>query len=271
MNHSRTDSASQYSHSRDRSETTSGSASLASEKRNGSNIANQQPLLPSTPLPLHRPFNETRGETSHPIKEGFDPPSSRIAGTHNTSEAHQQHHIASQSLGYPSQRSKQIGARSRSGSRSRLVEGANTDHDWSNSGQPHPPLPNRTAALSSRGLTGMNVVSQTPQLPDSSAAALHQRRQHGGSDPTQLVTRASREFSPLVESLVVLPTTNQTSQAGWKRSFATTPAGAPMLRSLDLNTLVEREDVHMELERMVDDLGMWLDFVGTGLAQVAAK
>jgi hypothetical protein len=38
-----------------------------------------------------------------------------------------------------------------------------------------------------------------------------------------------------------------------------------------MNTLVEKEDVHLELERTVEDLGKWLDVVGSGLAQIAAK
>ncbi|UZJ54454.1 hypothetical protein CBS101457_003774 [Exobasidium rhododendri] len=266
MNHSRSDSLSHYSHSRDRSEATSASASvsasLASEKRTGA--ANMSTPLLSTPLPLHRSANEaTRAENGN---EDFSRAAEATASTNQHSNVN---------LGYVSQRAMQMGARSRSGSRSRPMEGPNMfEHDWNNHGHANqhlPPLPNRNAAAASSSNRNV-VISPVLLLPQPSFhdnGLQHQRRQHGGSDPTQLLTRTSREMmaSTLSASPEAISTLGGTSN--WK--LPTAVSGAPPLRALDFNTLVERKNVHLELERTVEDLGLWLDVVGSGLARMVAK
>ena len=256
FNHSRNDSASQHSHSRDRSETSaSANMSVSSERRN------QIGLNPATPLSLQRPHNEARREGGvGALTPSLDGPSA--------SNRHQA--ASSQSLGYPSQRSvHQVGVRSRSGSRSKPLDGVHLEHEWSSHGQAggashqQPPLPSRSAALSNVRGVMVPAAAPHPLAGEVGPPGLHQRRQHGGSDPTQLLNRASRDMTANQD------VASHANLAGWMKPSH--PSGAPRLRPLDLNSLVERDDVHLELERTVEDLGVWLDVVGSGLARIAAK
>lgn len=250
--HSRNSSLSQFSHSRDRSESTSVSASLASEKRNGAALLSHQvQLLPSTPLPLHR--NESGLQVSG---EGGLNQRTPLSST-SMETSHRQQHLTNQVV-----RPSQKGVRSRSGSRSRPMEGVNMEFDWSNQGHgvaPYPPLPTRSAAMSSQGFVSQ---SASPKIQVDDISSAHTRRQHGGSDPTtQLLARAPRDSS--LHDDAATPMTNWT--------LSPYPFGAPRLRSINMNTLVEKQDVHLELERTIEDLGKWLDVVGSRLAQIAAK
>lgn len=210
-----------------------------------------------------------------------------------------------------------IGMRSRSGSRSRPWQSGSEGEAYLGE-IVHPPLPNRSALAKHLGLSpsASNNISGSA-LADGNAkihatsshqiqngtnetsgalgspAALHQRRQHGGSDPTQMLTRRhSREvdaktslrgpagagaessahrMSPRIKEASLDGAGTTRAEATVAQVTAAASHGAPPLHTLDLSQLVHKDDVYLELDRTIESLGRWLDVVGSGLARVVGS
>lgn len=194
-----------------------------------------------------------------------------------------------------------MGVRSRSGSRSRPsmadLDGATDVNGVYGTPQPLPPMPSRSWLTRQAGTAGRPPAAGTQSPGDAalighaaalgSPAALHQRRQHGGSDPTQLLTRRHSHgtqgpFMAEVEG-IGRPAPSSASALGALSEVSTPMQGqnterpplsqqigatAPALRSMDLSSLTRKDDVFLELNHTVESLGRWLDVVGAGLARV---
>lgn len=93
-------------------------------------------------------------------------------------------------------------------------------------------------------------------------ASHHQRRQHGGSDPT-LATSAS--LRPAAPPSVDSDSGSTGGAANGVLAASPLVTAAPP-RPLDLWALHGKDDVHAHLERTVDDLARWLDALAGSLA-----
>jgi serine/threonine protein kinase len=327
--HERTDSTSIYSHSPAQSES-SIPGSLASQDRrpqpyfhnNGSygntagNLSNSITAMPpfgrsmSEMTPSHvQAISSIAGKQNgietlaSPIAEGNHRPSLQTSAstTNATSVAGGAYPIGSFAT------RSGMGMRSRSGSRSRLaaMEMDGFDINGYNGGSnamPPPPLPNMTgnnkAGFSKQAGATPVRPSASPggSMALGSPAALHQRRQHGGSDPTQVLARRQSQFDPSMESnpqhtiasatASALGSMTPNQQTTNSRSLQPSPSldhnrvenvstsssyGLPPLRSLDLGQLTRKDDVHNELDYTVESLGRWLDVIGAGLARVVGQ
>jgi len=118
----------------------------------------------------------------------------------------------------------------------------------------------------------------------SNRLSVHQRQQHGGSDPTM---PHSSEASPWSHAQSIRNSRNaiggDLSRSGsmarrdresvlepgsWAEQNM--PAGPP-LRPLDLSQLMSKEEVHNELAQTVEELGEWLDVLGLSLGRAIAE
>lgn len=169
------------------------------------------------------------------------------------------------------------------------------------SGELLPPSPSNVAAPASAPVLGASRArgggsatrpsplgfgnhGQQPQIP------LHQRRHHGGSDPTvpspkriefdnvlvaagassaaQMRSRSAGGFTSSAPpaSSVALEALTRLGQ-GPLRDVSSSSAAASVntLRPPDLSALRTKADVFTELDRTVDDLGMWLEALACSL------
>ncbi|PWN34237.1 kinase-like protein [Meira miltonrushii] len=323
--HERTDSSSIYSHSPAQSES-SIPGSLAGQDRrpqpNGThnNITGNSNFNAAMP-PFGRSMsempsshiqaissiagrqNDAMSNLASPIAEGNRRPSLQTsASTTNATSS------AGGAYPMPSFAARSgMGIRSRSGSRPRLaameMDGVDINgHYVGSSAMPPPPLPSMAGnykAGFSKQAGGMPVrpsASPGGSMVLGSPAALHQRRQHGGSDPTQVLARRQSQFDPSMEGNTQhAGVTTTTSALGSmtpnqhtsnSRSLQPSPSldhnrdenmrnlssyRLPPLRTLDLGQLTHKDDVHNELDYTVESLGRCLDVIGTGLARVVGQ
>ncbi|WFD30227.1 kinase that interacts with cdc31p [Malassezia sp. CBS 17886] len=119
-------------------------------------------------------------------------------------------------------------------------------------------------------------------LKTQSDRASHQRKQHGGSDPTALMAPGLQTYAARARNAAA---------RGWDASLycgasaqeesfadafhdmaspseAVVPFEGPALRPLDLTGLVSRHELHAQLSQSVHDLGLWLDSLSLGISTV---
>ncbi|CAO1628992.1 unnamed protein product [Sympodiomycopsis kandeliae] len=163
-----------------------------------------------------------------------------------------------------------LGPRNRSGSRSRAGPGGDVGHSHS-SMSPHPlPQPTRSAREQLTRLqmpTTTNGTTASGLLPPSPSSVTrtgirpsplnqlfhHQRRQHGGSDPT----------IPVQTSSALLEMDEGSEQVHVQDGIGTQVDIEP----LNLVGLSNKEAVHEQLAKTVDELGAWLDTLAFSLAR----
>lgn len=165
-----------------------------------------------------------------------------------------------------------IGARSRSGSRSRAWQSSELESNGE-IGAPHvPPMPHPSTLARHLGLAGTvpsSVASKEVLAPESrllNSPAIHQRRHHGGSDPTQLLARRQSQEG---ETPRIFDHSANAAEKGSEVHHFYTHRDDVLsdIRALDFAHLIQKDEVYLELDRTVEDLGKWLDILGTGLAQ----
>lgn len=123
-----------------------------------------------------------------------------------------------------------------------------------------PPSPSTSASSFFPPLPSSRIGAWGPSPLGPGAAGVHQRRQHGGSDPMLSAAISSANAARTGE-------VSADSTSPWSHgSPSPSPfAMGPKLRPLDFAQLDANGGVHAELARVVEELGAWLDVLGNGL------